>query len=352
MCVSTNGVRRILIVDDNRAIHDDFRKVLSCVDDSSELNAAEAELFGEEQPFADEIQYDIADAYQGEDGFNLVGQAVAEHRAFDMAFVDMRMPPGWDGLETIENLWKVDSELQIVICSAYSDYHLSQIRQRLGTTDKLLILKKPFDDSEVYQLAAALTEKRRLARKARLRMDELERLVKQRTNELSQLNRIDPLTGALNRRGLEEAVEHCTNLCDTIAMTLVDVDCFKLVNDEYGHPAGDAALQHIVQCIRRVARNSDTVGRLGGDEFLVLLPGTHRDAALELAELLRWRIAESPFVFDGRRIGLRVSIGIASGEPGDSVDQLLANCDRALYTAKNSGRNAVRVFDMCENCVS
>jgi YesN/AraC family two-component response regulator len=100
----------------------------------------------------------------------------------------MRMPPGWDGLKTIEHIWKVDPNVQIVICTAYSDYSWGEITERLGKSENLLILKKPFDSAEVAQLASALTEKWILARQASLKTEQLERMVEARTDELEEAN--------------------------------------------------------------------------------------------------------------------------------------------------------------------
>jgi two-component system sensor histidine kinase/response regulator len=112
-----------------------------------------------------------------------------------MAFVDVRMPPGWDGIETIQRIWKEYPDLQVVICTAYSDYEWHEIVQKLGRTEKLLILKKPFEKEEVYQLAIAMTEKWSLTKQARLKHMELERIVKQRTRQIEEANR--ELTKAL-----------------------------------------------------------------------------------------------------------------------------------------------------------
>ena len=114
----------------------------------------------------------------------MVQRVVAEGRPYAMAFVDVRMPPGWDGVETIARIWQVDPEMQIVICTAYSDYSWEEMVKKLGKSDKLVILKKPFDNIEALQLAAALTEKWNLARQARSQLTGLERLVEERTREL------------------------------------------------------------------------------------------------------------------------------------------------------------------------
>ena len=129
---------------------------------------------------------DLSFATQGQDGYDMVVRSVEEEKPYALAFVDMRMPPGWDGLETIERLWKVDPKIHIAICTAFADYSWREIIQRVGHTDQLLIVKKPFDNVEVIQLATSLTEKWALREVAQLRVDQLERLVIERTHEISQ----------------------------------------------------------------------------------------------------------------------------------------------------------------------
>jgi len=179
---------RLLIIDDNRSIHDDFHKILDQRDADVALAEAETAFLGEAALFTPRITYDIDDAFQGQEGLELVVKALHERRPYDVAFVDMRMPPGWDGVETIERLWERDAALQIVICTAYSDYTWAEIIERLGRNDNLLILKKPFDNVEVSQLAVALTEKRHLARQAAMKMEQLEALVELRTQTLQETN--------------------------------------------------------------------------------------------------------------------------------------------------------------------
>jgi signal transduction histidine kinase len=128
----------------------------------------------------------VSFADQGQVGFAKVKQALADGLPYAMAFVDMRMPPGWDGVETIEHLWQVDPDLQVVICTAFSDHAWEQVIQRLGQSDRLLILRKPFDSIEAWQLANALTAKWSLQRQARARRDELEAEVAQRTEALQK----------------------------------------------------------------------------------------------------------------------------------------------------------------------
>ena len=154
--------RRVLVIDDNEAIHDDFRKILTAdpgAPGADDLADAEAELFGEPRRRHSAPSFIVDAASQGASGFEQVVQARMRGEPYALAFVDMRMPPGWDGLETIERLWAADADIQTVICTAYSDYSWEQMIDRLGASDRLLVLKKPFDAVEVSQMAMALSEK-------------------------------------------------------------------------------------------------------------------------------------------------------------------------------------------------
>jgi two-component system, cell cycle sensor histidine kinase and response regulator CckA len=160
-------VPRILVVDDNQAIHDDFRKtLLGTGSSSSPLEDLEAELFTKPGPTIKIGPFRVDFASQGPEALALVEAALKANDPYALAFVDIRMPPGWDGVETIDRLWKASPELQAVICTAYSDYSWHDIIGRFGHTDKLLILKKPFETVEVLQLAHALTRKWSLERRA------------------------------------------------------------------------------------------------------------------------------------------------------------------------------------------
>jgi signal transduction histidine kinase len=183
--------RRILIVDDNSAIHADFQKILGGRSaGQSNIQALENQLFGEaDEKQANELEpFSIHFASQGREGLDLVRRAVAEGQPYALAFIDMRMPPGWDGIETTSELWKVDPALQIVICTAYSDHSWDDMMAKLGRSDRLLILKKPFDNIEVAQLAEALANKWELTQVARRKLDEMELLVEKRTSELTEVN--------------------------------------------------------------------------------------------------------------------------------------------------------------------
>ncbi len=179
--------QRILVIDDNRAIHEDFRKIFGGGDTES-LDAAEESLFGDTNTSTQPSRprYTIDSAYQGREGLAIVQSAQAEGKPYAMAFVDVRMPPGWDGIETVARIWEVYPDLQVVICTAYSDYSWDDMTQKLGHSDRLVILKKPFDNVEVLQLAGSLTEKWRLLQQTRKHLAELEATIQKRTEQLTK----------------------------------------------------------------------------------------------------------------------------------------------------------------------
>jgi len=176
--MNTPWTRRILLIDDTPSIHEDFRKILAPGPSASELDEAEAALFGQ-APAPARDGFELDSAYQGREGAALLEASLRAGRPYAMAFVDMRMPPGWDGVETIERLWQIDPRLQVVICTAHADHPWEEVLARLDVQDRLLIVKKPFDIIEVGQLARTLTAKWELARQAQSQVDGLERAVQQ-----------------------------------------------------------------------------------------------------------------------------------------------------------------------------
>ena len=164
--------------------------------------------------------------------------------------------------------------------------------------------------------------------------------------ELKLLAREDSLTRTYNRRYFtelaEREVERCQNLSQPLALLLLDVDHFKIINDSYSHLVGDQVLVQIGWSIRQIIRDTDLLGRYGGDEFLLLLPNTNRSQALSLAERICTAIARRKFKSDCGLVQITVSIGVANAYASqDSVMMLLRKADKALYQAKNAGRNRV-----------
>ncbi|HYO66447.1 MAG TPA: response regulator [Archangium sp.] len=159
MTMNPNPNRRILVVDDNEDIHDDFRRILQPRVDTTELDDLEAMLLGEASAAPRPPTFELTSAYQGAEALAKVREALKAGTPYALVFMDMRMPPGWDGIETLSRIWQEDPRLQAVICSAYSDFSWESVSARFGQTDRFLILKKPFDAVEVRQMACALVEK-------------------------------------------------------------------------------------------------------------------------------------------------------------------------------------------------
>jgi two-component system NtrC family sensor kinase len=180
---------RILLIDDNQAIHEDIRKILDRNGNpGADLSQMEADLFDEAPAPTSSVHFQIDSAYQGQEGLELVKAARAQGRPYAVAFVDVRMPPGWDGIETIGHLWNEDPELQIVICTAFSDHSWPEIIAKLAPADGLLILRKPFDSIEIRQMVHALSAKWMMGRELSVRLSDLEQAVQVRTHDLVSAN--------------------------------------------------------------------------------------------------------------------------------------------------------------------
>ncbi len=341
---------RILVIDDNRAIHEDFIKILAAPKNlGDELQSLEFQLFGSEIDTVSPALFEIDCASQGKDGLALVQRSISEGRPYSLAFVDFRMPPGWDGITTIGHLWKESPDLQVVLCTAYTDYSWQDIRRDLGETDSLLILKKPFDTVEVLQLAHALTRKWELNREIQGR--------------LNQLAYYDSLTGLPNRtlfmERLNQVLEAARRHQRKSALLFIDLDNFKRINDTLGHSIGDDLLKIAADRIVKSLRVSDTVARfsisdmaarLGGDEFTVILPELDSE---ECAALVAKRIGENlaqSITLYSYKVIVNASIGIALfPQDGDTMETLLKHADLAMYYAKRIGPNTFTYYQESMN---
>lgn len=328
--------RRILVIDDNPGIHEDFRKILGAgLKNASAVSESEAALLGEATRPAARPVFEIDSAFQGQEGLARVAQAQEEHRPYALAFVDARMPPGWDGIETAARIWAQDPQVQIVICTAYSDHSWEEIQNKLGLSAGLVILKKPFDTIEVLQLASALTEKWRLARQTDYR--------------LQYLTQNDLMTGLPNRKEFRD------RLCGAIARTrrhgeltgllLLDLDDFKGVNQTLGQSVGDLALEQVAERLKQCTRTSDMVARIGDDEFAVILEGlvdTH--AAVAVARRILDALSQ-PLLVDRKEVSMTASIGISlCPTDAEDLDLLMKNAEVATHFAKRSGPNNLQVY--------
>ena len=351
--------RRILIIDDNAAIHLDIRKVLGAQAEHSAqaaLDVLEADLFGESVATAARPNFEIDSAHQGQEGVAMAHQAVVDGRPYSMAFVDMRMPPGWDGLKTIERLWATDPDVQVVICSAHTDYDWTEVVERLGHSDKLLVLRKPAEPIEVLQCATALSRKWENDRLVKEQVLSLEEVITARTRGLEAANQQlrhlathDALTGLPNRILLEDrlqqAIAHADRDMRSFAVMVCDLDRVKLINDSLGHRAGDELLQEVGRRLAAVVRTADTVARCGGDEFVLIATsvGSAEDAAGLASRVMD--ILQTPVQIADIDVHTSPSIGIAMyPADGATIQSLLAHADAAMYAAKRFGRGSFRRY--------
>jgi diguanylate cyclase (GGDEF)-like protein len=341
--------RRVLVIDDNGAIHEDFRKVLcTSLGGQGALELLESELLGESSA-PDVPKFEMESAFQGEEGVRMAKLAVGAGRPYALAFVDMRMPPGWDGLQTIEQLWLVDPAIQVVICSAHSDYEWNEVMARLNHSDKLLVLRKPFEPIEVQQCASALCQKWQNERLIRNHVASLEKAVDMRTRGLEAANRQlrhmathDALTGLPNRTLLEDRLRQAISTAqrhnERFAVLVCDLDRFKLVNDSMGHHAGDMFLQEVARRLSSAVRDGDTLARQGGDEFVFVIQSPADEAEAEAVARRALAALTAQLRIDGMDIHTSASFGVAVyPRDGERAELLLANADAAMYYAKQRG---------------
>ncbi len=187
----TPANRRILVVDDNPAIHSDIRKIL-CPRRTEDTSVSDLEgiLFDETPKSHDTLTFELFSAHQGQEALEMVRRSLQEGTPYALAFMDVRMPPGWDGIETISRIWEIDPSIQMVVCTAYSDYSWEEMRSRLGQPESLVVLKKPFDNVEVQQLAHALTRKWQLNVQAESATSQLEGVIDYMRSLLAMEKRI------------------------------------------------------------------------------------------------------------------------------------------------------------------
>jgi len=343
--------RRILIVDDTASIHQDFRKIL-CAETIADqtLESIEQSLFGTSPTLHQ--SYSLDSAYQGQEALALVHQALADNTPYALAFIDMRMPPGWDGLETIEQLWNIDPNLQIALCTAYSDYSFEAIEARLKFNDQLLILKKPFDHLEIRQMASALTWKWQLAQDALLKVLSLERTIEERVQELlkvSHLLQYDALTSLPNSTLLGDRLTQAIALGrrhDTqLAVMFIGLDRFKRINNALGHPVGDEVLQQVSQDLVATVRASDSVFRYGSDEFVMILNDIHHPQQTQgIAEKVLTAVGRTRHIA-GHDLRVTASLGI-SIYPNDSFNavDLIKKAETAMSNVKEHGPDRFSFF--------
>ncbi|KTD51227.1 EAL domain-containing protein [Legionella quateirensis] len=474
----------IMIIDDNPAIHQDFIKVLTSTTRVEEVSDLDKQLFDDDLPgvvdselFNSLPKFIFETAYQGKEGVEKIKKSLLEGLHYSLAFVDIQMPPGWDGIETIKHMWKVDPDIQVVICTAYSDYTWEETVKELGIGDNYLILKKPFDLVSVRQLACALSRKWTLAQAAKRNTEMLQNTIEQRTeslqqslsllrstiessadgilvvdlnrkiidynskfqqvwnipqsmldtkngelvrdymlnqvqkanNYLSQINHLekaidevsrnvvhlkndtimecysqphrlnnitigrvwsfrditeranlekkleyqashDMLTGLPNRSLLTDRIQHLIEYSQRnskcFAVLFFDLDRFKLINDSLSHEAGDNLLKMVAMRWEHLLRKEDTIARIGGDEFVMIVRDFSSDeSVITVVDKIIHSLKE-PFRLAKRDVIITTTIGISLyPKDGSTVNDLIKKADLAMYQAKERGGNQFQFYN-------
>lgn len=473
---------RIMVIDDSNDVREDFKKILIRTKNNHDttLAALEKDLLDLE-PTDNDVStllsnFIIDTASQGKEGFEKIAAAFHKGEPYALAFVDIRMPPGMDGVQTIKEIWRVDPNIQIVICTAYSDYSWEQTIQQLGQTDNLLILKKPFDNIAVRQLASALTKKWQLMKDSREYALALEKRVEERTHSLddtiarmratiessadgmvvmdakgniidhnkkfiSMWNIVDSIIATKNKelffefmltqiktgelydvflkavsgangeiyfgkislnnekvyeyysqpysevngenarvwsfrdvtisaelekelhyKATHDALTQLPNrvfIMDALKIFIkkaqhehrkfgvlfIDLDRFKLINDSLSHAAGDEVLRSVALRFQSIIRKNDILGRLGGDEFIILVEDMEHENDLALFSDKILGSLSKPFKIQGHEFYITTSIGISVyPNDGSNPDELLSAADVAMYLSKELGSNQYNFY--------
>ncbi|HEY4131872.1 MAG TPA: diguanylate cyclase [Gemmatimonadaceae bacterium] len=307
---------RILIVDDH--------------EDNVELLRARLESWG----------YRTASACDGEQALEQVSNNTP-----DLILLDVMMPK-IDGIEVARRV-KGNPQLPFIpiIMQTALDATENKVEGLEAGADDYIT--KPIDFAELKARLNSMLRIKRLQEE----LEERERQLLEANERLRYMSQTDGLTGLDNRRNLEERIdemfEHAKRLSEPFACVMCDIDRFKSVNDTYGHQAGDAVLKQFAKILRNELRQIDRAGRYGGEEFMLLLPGTVLDAAVTFAERVRKQVESHTFTFEGSSICRTASFGV-SAWPHPRIkhcDGLVRAADDALYVAKEKGRNRVIRFD-------
>jgi diguanylate cyclase len=254
--------------------------------------------------------------------------------------------------ETLKTLVKTLVDQLGALSQSTGDFcvRLDNYSERISTASQVSelnqVLAELIDDTRSIQATADRTRHELDVARNRVGLAELR--IQQMEQELEALNGLakeDALTGALNRHGLDEAFQREAGRSDRAAsrlcMALLDVDNFKQFNDRFGHQAGDAALQHLVEVVRDCLRGHDAVARYGGEEFVLLLPETDLPEAVAILTRLQRQLTKRFFMHRHEKLLITFSCGVAERVPAEPMDTLLARADQALYRAKQTGKNRV-----------
>jgi diguanylate cyclase (GGDEF)-like protein len=320
-----------------------------CVDDDSSVLSALRSLLGQRL----EHDHSVEIAETGAEALEIIAELAQDGLELSVIIVDYIMP-GMKGDELLVQVHELLPNTIKIMLTGQSD--LNGVKRTINDANLFRFLEKPWQNEDIVLTVQAairayeLDHQLQLQNRELLRInEELELIVSERTcqlveknKELEQLAATDRLTGLYNRLFIDRVLEREFSMVgrngSAFSLILLDIDHFKQVNDTYGHHAGDEVLKAISKILKATVRESDVVGRWGGEEFLVLCPNTSLTDTLKVAEKLRLSIAQYDFASIGSR---SASFGVASYQQGDSIASVETRADKALYLAKEKGRNCV-----------
>jgi diguanylate cyclase (GGDEF)-like protein len=301
------------------------RPRLLVVDDREADNAVVRELVGM-------YNYEVLEVGDGASALRLLQEAQV-----DSIFVSLELPEG--GFELSHRLRDTlnlnDLPVAFVSGAEFDQATLMEAQFYGG----MFLISKPYEPVEVLTQLSSM-----------LRIKFLQDELKQHLEELDRLASTDPLTGLFNRRllfiRLEQELARMRRTGGDLCLAYLDIDHFKKINDTFGHLAGDMVLRQLAEIMNTLLRKSDVLARMGGEEFLIMLPDTGQEGGRLIADRLRLKVQNSTFEFEGVQIPVTISLGVLHINPAisDPPDELVRRADEALYFSKHSGRNRVSVY--------
>jgi len=385
---------RILIVDDNESAHKDLKKILleEYSEKEKELNSTQKVLLDHKEKSNNhtgnfKIHYQIDDAYQGEEAILMVKKAEASGLQYAVIFMDIRMPPGINGIEAIEKIWEVNPFIEFVICTSFSDYTWEEIICQVGTSEHLLFLKKPFNKAEVKQLTISLIFKWNMNEKVRRIIKTMENEIEERIKQVQLISKeLNTSYSEYNTRHneimfssdrdittklyslemihtrLQEIIESSRRHNYPVSIIIIDILNLKDINEKYGHDAGNEALIKVAEILKgspglsphpyrekqRIGeiRKYDVAGRYGSSELVIILPYCEEEQAKKVASRLMKRITNASLSLS-KDFTLEIDMGISvlnTGIPCKNSDEFLSFAEKALYYAKSQGKNKMHII--------
>jgi diguanylate cyclase (GGDEF)-like protein len=354
----SGAVNRILVVDDDamliseymRCLGEDFEPDLG----ATTLTELEKVLFGEDTDERGAVKFDVHTRSQGEAAVATVAAAVEAGQPYSIVFIDIRMPPGIDGIEAAKRIRKLDPNINIVIVTGSVSPAPESLGKQIPPADKVFFFQKPFHALECRQLAAALCGKWHADRALRRANEDLERRVEERTTALQKLAYFDVVTRLPNQllliEELKKLIERAEESEGDTVVVLIDINRFSFINETMGYDSGTELLRSIANRLSRTfcddkGHRMAVVGRFGADEFAILVPGIRNDSEIgELAELVRETI-EAPFLINGRDLFLKASIGV-SWHPvhGRDAKSVFRCAEAALHRSMNGLNTSITYY--------